>query len=156
MSIVPYAKKVAGTVVWNQLKFIGKGEHWFRCLCEEAGLFIKGSFMQHGWLIIIFVICANADIFTESTREIKGSWGASKNRGKVVKALTSAVKEAERTNDIAYPETFKLFKFLFPKFLNEYLLFYSQGFSKKVEFRKVRMENFEFASKLAKFASKLQ
>ena len=117
MSIVPYAKKVAGTVAWNQFKFIGKGEHWFRCLCEETGLLIKGSFMQHGWLIIIFVICANADIFTESTKEIKGSWGASKNRGKVVKALTSAVKEAERNNGIAYPETFKLFKFLFPNIL---------------------------------------
>ena len=78
--------------------------------------------MQHGWLIITFVICTSSDIFTESTKEIKGSWGASKNRGKVVKALTSALslKETERTNgiiDIAYTETFKLFKFLFQNIL---------------------------------------
>ena len=117
MSIVPYAKKVAGVVAWNQFRFIGKGEHWFRCLCEESGLFIKGTFMSRGWLIIIFVICANADIFTESTKEIKGSWGSGKNRCKVIKALTSAVKEADRANDITYPETFKLFKFLFPNIL---------------------------------------
>ena len=117
MSIIPYAKKVAGVVAWNQFKFVGKKEHWFRCLCEEEGLFIKGTFVSRGWLIIIFVICVNADIFTESTEEIVGSWGTTKNCAKVVKALTSAVKEAERTNDIAYPETFKLFKFLFPNIL---------------------------------------
>merc|ERR1711964_73005 len=115
--IVQYAKKVAGIVAWHQFKFIGKGEHWFRCLCEELGLAVKGNFVSRGWLIIIFFICANADIFTESTKDIEGSWGTSKNRGKVVKALTSVVKEAERKNDIVYPETFKLFKFLFPKIL---------------------------------------
>ena len=82
-----------------------------------VSLFIKGTFVSRGWLIIIFVICVNADIFTESTEEIVGSWGTTKNCVKVVKALTSAVKEAERTNDIAYPETFKLFKFLFPNIL---------------------------------------
>jgi len=115
--VVKYAKKVAGIVAWNQFKFIGKGEHWFRCLCEEAGLLVKGNFVSRGWLIIIFVICANAGIFEESTKEIEGSWGKSANRGEVVKALTSAVKKAERDNAIAYPETFKLFKFLFPKIL---------------------------------------
>jgi len=115
--VVAFAKKVAGVVAWNQFKFIGKGKHWFRCLCEEAGLKLKETFVTRGWIIIIFVICVNADFFTESTGEIQGSWGATKNRGKVVKALTSAVKKAERENKIAFPETFKLFKFLFPHIL---------------------------------------
>merc|ERR1719473_845397 len=78
---------------------------------------LKETFVTRGWIIIIFVICVNADFFTESTGEIQGSWGATKNRGKVVKALTSAVKKAERENKIAFPETFKLFKFLFPHIL---------------------------------------
>ena len=78
MSVIPYAKKVAGVVAWNQFKFVGKKDHWFQCLCEEEGLFIKGTFVSRGWLIIIFVICVNVDVFTESTEEIVGSWGKQK------------------------------------------------------------------------------
>ena len=36
-----------------------------------------------------------------------------KIRGKVIKAVTSAVNEADHANDIEYPYTFKFLKFLF-------------------------------------------
>ena len=81
----------------------------------------------------------NADIFTESTEEIVGSWGTTKNCVKVVKALTSAVKEAERTNGIAYPETFKLFKSL-PKYSYINIYCFKGLFAYKTEFMKVIMK----------------
>ena len=63
------------------------------------------------------MIAANENIFQESTKELKGTWGTSANRSKIVKNFTKAVKAAERDNTIEYPETFKLFKFLFPQIL---------------------------------------
>ena len=86
-------------------------------LFEELGFPVTKNFINRGYLITIFVIAANENIFQESTKELKGTWGTSANRSKIVKNFTKAVKAAERDNTIEYPETFKLFKFLFPQIL---------------------------------------
>ena len=97
--------------------YVGKGEHWYRVCFEQLGFPVSKNFITHGYLITIFVVVANENIFKESTKNIMGTWGTSANRVKVVTAFTKAVKAAEQANDIAYPETFKLFKFLFPQIL---------------------------------------
>ena len=81
----------------------------------------------------------NSDIFTESTEEIVGSWGTTKICVKVVKALTSAVKEPERTNDIAHPKTFNLLKSL-PKYSYINIYCFKGLFAHKTEFMKVIMK----------------
>ena len=84
---------------------------------EQLGFPVSKNFITHGYLITIFVVAANENILKESTKNIMGTWGTSANRVKVVTAFTKAVKAADQANDIAYPETFKLFKFLFPQIL---------------------------------------
>merc|ERR1711890_97391 len=116
-SAIPHSQKVAGVVAFNQLKFVGK-ENLYREIFETLGFPVSGNYISRGYLITIFVITANENIFKESTKNIVGTWGTSKNRGKVIKSFVDAVKKAERDNDIAYAETFKLFKFLFPRILN--------------------------------------
>merc|ERR1719281_1739675 len=109
-----YAQKLAATVAFNQEKFIGKADYWFRPLCEELGFSISENFMKFGLRIILFVVCADSTIFETSTKDIKGTWGESQNRFKIPKAFKKAVKEAETKNSINYPDTFQLFKNLFP------------------------------------------
>jgi hypothetical protein len=113
-----YAQKLAATVAFNQEKFIGKADYWFRPLCEELGFSISENFMKFGLRIILFVVCADSTIFETSTKDIKGTWGESQNRFKIPKAFKKAVKEAETKNSINYPDTFQLFKNLFPDVLN--------------------------------------
>lgn len=112
-----YGQKLAAIIAFNQAKFFGKDDYWFRPLCQELGMSLSSNFVSLGFIIIIFVVCVDAKIFETSTRDIEGTWGESAYRNKVVKALTKAVKEAESNNNIKYPETFKLFKNLFPKVL---------------------------------------
>merc|ERR1711964_3021 len=113
-----YAKHLAALVAFNQSKFFGKGEHWFRPLCEELGVAVSGNFVSKGYIVSLFVVCADSKLFVKSTENIEGSWGKSKNRDKVGKAFVEAVKEAEQNGNVHYPDTLKLFKFLFPWILN--------------------------------------
>lgn len=113
-----YAQKLAALVAFNQASFFGKGKHWFRPLCEDLGVCVTANFVSLGYIIIIFVVCVDANIFEESTKDIEGNWGDSSNRAKVAKAFIEAVKKAERNNNITYPKTFQLFKNLFPYALN--------------------------------------
>merc|ERR1712202_116686 len=104
-------------VAFNQEVFFGKEDYYFRVLCDQLGFSISANFVDLGYIIILFVVCTDTTIFETSTKDIKGTWGQSANRGKVVKAFKSAVKEAERNNTIQYPDTFQLFKNLFPDVL---------------------------------------
>ena len=112
-----YAQKLAAIIAFNQAKFFGKDDYWFRPLCQELGMSLTSNFVRLGFIIIIFVVCIDAKLFETSTKDFEGTWGDSAIRNKVVKALTKAVKEAESNNNIKYSETFKLFKNLFPKVL---------------------------------------
>ena len=118
MSAIPHSRKVAGVIAFNQLKFVGKGDLWCRALLKDLGIPVSQNYMSRGYMITIFVVVANEEIFEQSTKNIEGTWGTSTNRVKVIKNFVDAVKEAERKNEICYPETFKLFKFLFPQILN--------------------------------------
>ena len=109
-----YAQKLAALIAFNQSEFYGKEDYWFRPLCQKLGLTLTANFVTLGYIIIIFVVCVDANIFENATQEIEGNWGDSGNRRKVVVALTKAVKEAESNNAIAFPDTFQLFKNLFP------------------------------------------
>ena len=62
----------------------------------------------------LMVVCANPKLIKESTADLQGTWGTPKNRDKVGKAFVKAVKEAEEKGNVQFPETLKLFKYLFP------------------------------------------
>lgn len=109
-----YAQKLAALIAFNQSEFYGKEDYWFRPLCQKLGLTLTANFVTYGYIIIIFVVCVDANIFESATQDIEGNWGKSGNRKEVVVALTKAVKEAENKNAIAFPDTFQLFKNLFP------------------------------------------
>merc|ERR1711959_731370 len=109
-----YAQKLAALIAFNQSEFYGKEDYWFRPLCQKLGLTLTANFVTLGYIIIIFVVCVDANIFEQSTKDIEGTWGTSSNRAKVAKALKEAVKKAESNNKIKYPKTYQLFKNLFP------------------------------------------
>ena len=68
MSPIPFAKKLAGVVAFHQQRFVGKGSYWFKPLYEELGFSaISENFVKNGYLIILFVVCADHTIFKEST-----------------------------------------------------------------------------------------
>jgi len=117
-SAEPFTQKLAAIVAYNQEKFLGKGDYWFRPLCETLNFKTSENFMRYGYLITLFVVCVDASIFKSSTKNIKGTWGKSSNRGKVSKAFKEAVKEAiKKKRKLNYPHTLKLFQNLFPEVL---------------------------------------
>jgi len=110
-----YAKKLVATVAYNQPKFLGKGDHWFRPRCEELGWAISESFFKIS-LISLFVICVNPELLEKSAETITGSWGGP-NRSKFKLAWTNAVQAAIKKDEVMYPSTLALLKNLHPALL---------------------------------------
>ena len=108
-------KKLAATVAYNQNKFHGKKFYWFRPMCKELGWEISDTFASR-FLITLFVVCVDPEIFDNDLKEFGKSWG--KKKEQVKKVLFDAVHTAEKKKRITYPSTFKLFKKLFPHILN--------------------------------------
>lgn len=103
-----YAMKLAGTVAYNQAKFVGQEAHAFRKICKDLEWTISETFAIR-FLVAIFVVCVDVELLHSSTDHIEGTWG--ENRSAVKTAFVNAVKNAE---EVKYPETLALFKELFP------------------------------------------
>jgi len=109
-----YAKKLAVDIAYNQHMFHGKKDYWFQPNCEQLGYEISDN-LSFRWRHVLLVVCADPALVKKSTENLGDSWGS--NRGKVAKAFKDAVKAAEKSKKIRYPETFFLFKQLFPLLL---------------------------------------
>jgi len=111
-----FGKRLAAKIAFNQSKFFGRDMMWFRPLMSDLGWEISESFVTRGFLVVILVVAADPALIESSTKSIKGKW--SENRGEVKKAFIDAAKAAERKKKLKYPQTFALFKKLFPSLLN--------------------------------------
>merc|ERR1712146_291225 len=110
---VAYGKEILAVVAFNQRKFLAKKPFWFRALCDDFGWELSAAFCEY-FYIILFVICADESLVTESTKNITKTWGVSGVPNQVKKAFKDVAKDAEKENNIKYKETFRLLKQLFP------------------------------------------
>lgn len=111
-----FAKKLSATIEYNQSRFIGKKDYFFRPLCDELGGFeLSKNFVKIS-LVSIFVICCDPALLVSSVKKIKGTWGSAA-RSKCKTAWTNAVNKAIEENSVKYPSTLQLFQNLFPNVL---------------------------------------
>ena len=113
---VDFAQKLTATVAFNQSKFIGREEFWFRPMCNELGFTMSNSFFDT-FLVNMFVVCVDPMLLNSTTADITGTWGDNKNKFKIKKKWIKAVKKADLENKIRYGNTFKLLKFILPSVL---------------------------------------
>lgn len=111
-----FAKKLAATIEYNQSRFIGKKDYFFRPLCDELGGFVLSENFVKISLVSIFVICCDPALLVSSVKKIKGTWGSSA-RSKCKTAWTNAVNKAIEEDSVKYPSTLQLFQNLFPNVL---------------------------------------
>lgn len=110
-----FSKKLAIDISLHQHKFIGKKQDiWFRASCETLGWSISKNFFKD-YLIVLFAVCVDPAMIANATKSFGKQWFG-KDRVQVKEALFNAVKTAIRDpEEIEYPKTLELFKFLFPE-----------------------------------------
>jgi hypothetical protein len=107
---------LAAVIAYNQRKFWGKKDYWFRPLCEELGWEITQQF-QEKHRVVLFVVCVDAELVQSRTKHIKQTWSSNKGRKLIAEEWQKVVKTAKNQNKIQYPSTFELFEKLFPNVL---------------------------------------
>lgn len=110
-----FSKKLALDISLHQHKFIGKKQDiWFRASCETLGWNISKNFFKD-YLIVLFAVCVDPAMIANATESFGKQWFGT-DRVQVKEALFNAVRTAIRDpEEIEYPKTLELFKFLFPE-----------------------------------------